>query len=323
MFSSIGEVFDIVLDTSSVFSSIVTVAEGVSDVVSDALFVVLSSVVAVVIGAPKVLDVEPGTVESSVILFVVLLPVVTVASGVAEKPDVEPGTVVVVDPVESSVVLFVVLLSVVTVASGVLEVSDIETCTVVFDGEDGFSVTDVAEDVVVDVTAMDWLLSADVDVSASVFIEDDADVPSKVVVILFVAVDVTTVKLVFVTGVSVDMVCAIVVVCVAASVAFELTFEFNSLVVAPVELASVVVVFPATIEVVGGSLVLAVEVTFSVVELSFVLSSVLLIFVDAEVVVGTGEGEVREAVVGDAEYCTFQIIKTINICVDRICVTKT
>lgn len=206
---------------------------------------------------------------------------------------------------------------------------------------------------------MDVLLSVDVDVSASVFVEDDADVPSKVVVILFVAVDVTTgvvsfseVELVFVSGVSVDMVCAVVVVCVAASVAFEFTVEFKSVVVAPSvvdsdtfdtsgtvvdafddislevviligELSPVVVVVPATVELVGGSLVLAVEFTISVVELSIVLFSVLSTFVDAAVVVGAGGGEVRESVVDDAENCTFQIIKTINIYVDRICVTET
>lgn len=68
---------------------------------------------------------------------------------------------------------------------------------------------------------------------------------------------------------------------------------------------------------------LEVEVTLSVVEPSFVLLSVLSTFVDAEVMLGAVEGEVREAIVDDAEYCTFQIIKTINIYGDCISVTNT
>lgn len=111
-FIAIGEVFDIVLDTSLVFSSVITVAEGVPDVMFGSSLVVLSTVV-------------------------------TFVRGVPEEPDVEPGTVV-VDPV----------------VDGELAVED-------------SAVPDVVEFVVVVVTGLDGVLSIEVAVCASVFVEDD------------------------------------------------------------------------------------------------------------------------------------------------------
>lgn len=115
-FIAIGEVFDIVLDTSLVFSFVVTVAEGAPDVMFGSSLVVLSTVVTFVRGVP----------------------------GVPEEPDVESGTVVVVDPV----------------VDGELAVED-------------SAVPDVVEFVVVVVTGLDGVLSIEVAVCASVFVEDD------------------------------------------------------------------------------------------------------------------------------------------------------
>lgn len=112
-FIAIGEVFDIVLDTSLVFSFVVTVAEGAPDVMFGSSLVVLSTVV-------------------------------TFVRGVPEEPDVESGTVVVVDPV----------------VDGELAVED-------------SAVPDVVEFVVVVVTGLDGVLSIEVAVCASVFVEDD------------------------------------------------------------------------------------------------------------------------------------------------------
>lgn len=112
-FIAIGEVFDIVLDTSLVFSFVVTVAEGAPDVMFGSSLVVLSTVV-------------------------------TFVRGVPEEPDVVPGTVAVVDPV----------------VDGELAVKD-------------SAVPDVVEFVVVVVTGLDGVLSIEVDVCASVFVEDD------------------------------------------------------------------------------------------------------------------------------------------------------
>lgn len=112
-FIAIGEVVDIVPDTSLVFSFVVTVAEGAPDVMFGSSLVVLSTVVTFVRGVPG-------------------------------EPDVEPSTVVVVD----------------LVVDGELAVED-------------SAVPDVVEFVVVVVTGLDWILSIEVAVCASVFVEDD------------------------------------------------------------------------------------------------------------------------------------------------------
>lgn len=112
-FIAIGEVVDIVLDTSLVFSFVVTVAEGGPDVMFGSSLVVLSTVVTFVRGVPG-------------------------------EPDVEPCTVVVVD----------------LVVDGELAVED-------------SAVPDVVEFVVVVVTGLDGVLSIEVAVCASVFVEDD------------------------------------------------------------------------------------------------------------------------------------------------------
>lgn len=112
-FVATGEVVGIVLDTSLVFSFVVTVAEGAPDVMFGSLLVVLSTVVTFVRGVPG-------------------------------EPDVEPCTVVVVD----------------LVVDGELAVED-------------SAVPDVVEFVVVVVTGLDGVLSIEVAVCASVFVEDD------------------------------------------------------------------------------------------------------------------------------------------------------
>lgn len=112
-FVATGEVVGIVLDTSLVFSFVVTVAEGAPDVMFGSSLVVLSTVV-------------------------------TFVRGVPEEPDVEPSTVVVVD----------------LVVDGELAVED-------------SAVPDVVEFVVVVVTGLDGVLSIEVAVCASVFVEDD------------------------------------------------------------------------------------------------------------------------------------------------------
>lgn len=98
-----------------------------------------------------------------------------------------------------------------------------------------------------------------------------------------------------------------------------------------VEVSSVIV-FPALV--VRESLLLVLVVlkiggTLSVVELSCVLFWVLLpVSVEGVIVLGVGDevvdGDVDDDEADDdAEHCTLQTIKTMNIYVDRICIIKT
>lgn len=88
------------------------------------------------------------------------------------------------------------------------------------------------------VTELDMLLSIEVDVSVSVFVEDDIEVPSELDVVFFAVVDISIVVVlvcifvfVVVSDVSVEMVCVVVVV--SAPVVFVLeTDELSSVVLA-------------------------------------------------------------------------------------------
>lgn len=165
-FIAIGEVVDIVLDTSLVFSFVVTVAEGAPDVMFGSSLVVLSTVVTFVRGVPG-------------------------------EPDVEPGTVVVVD----------------LVVDGELAVED-------------SAVPDVVEFVVVVVTGLDGVLSIEVAVCASVFVEDDTEFPSELDIVFVVVFDGSVVV---VSVVSVEMVC---VADVSVSVVFPVdTDKLDTMVV--------------------------------------------------------------------------------------------
>lgn len=165
-FIAIGEVVDIVLDTSLVFSFVVTVAEGAPDVMFGSSLVVLSTVVTFVRGVPG-------------------------------EPDVEPGTVVVVD----------------LVVDGELAVED-------------SAVPDVVEFVVVVVTGLDGILSIEVAVCASVFVEDDTEFPSELDIVFVVVFDGSVVV---VSVVSVEMVC---VADVSVSVVFPVdTDKLDTMVV--------------------------------------------------------------------------------------------
>lgn len=89
------------------------------------------------------------------------------------------------------------------------------------------------------VTELDMLLSIEVDVSVSVFVEDDIEVPSELDVVFFAVVDISIgvvlvciFLFVVVSDVSVEMVCVVVVV-VSAPVIFVLeTDELSSVVLA-------------------------------------------------------------------------------------------
>lgn len=130
-------------------------------------------------------------------------------------------------------VSLVVPSTVVTVAEGEPEVLDVEPSTAVVDpvGEREFAVeesavSDIVEVVVVDITGVGVLLSIG-DVSVSVFIEDDVDVPSELDVVLFVVVDGS---MEVVSFASVEMVC---VADVSVSVVFTVdTDKLDSMAVA-------------------------------------------------------------------------------------------
>lgn len=176
-------------------------------VVGWSLFVVFSSVVVskdvfdgtgaavdvlsfVVTGIKGVFDV---VIDASLDVPSSIVTVVWEAPGVS---DVEPGTVVVVDPVED------------------VEFA-LEEC----------AVSDVVEVVVVVVTGLDMLLSIKVDVSVSVFVEDDTGVSSELDAVFFVVVGISIVVVSFcifvvVSDVSVELVCVVVVVVVGAPVVF-------------------------------------------------------------------------------------------------------
>lgn len=176
-------------------------------VVGWSLFVVFSSVVVskdvfdgtgaavdvlsfVVTGIKGVFDV---VIDASLDVPSSIVTVVWEAPGVS---DVEPGTVVVVDPVEDGEFA-------------------LEEC----------AVSDVVEVVVVVVTGLDMLLSIKVDVSVSVFVEDDTGVSSELDAVFFVVVGISIVVVSFcifvvVSDVSVELVCVVVVVVVGAPVVF-------------------------------------------------------------------------------------------------------
>lgn len=160
-----------------VFSSVV-VSKDVFDG-TGASVDVLSSVVT---GIKGVFDV---VIDASLDVPSSIVTVVWEAPGVS---DVEPGTVVVVDPVED------------------VEFA-LEEC----------AVSDVVEVVVVVVTGLDMLLSIKVDVSVSVFVEDDTGVSSELDAVFFVVVGISIVVVSFfifvvVSDVSVELVCVVVVV---------------------------------------------------------------------------------------------------------------
>lgn len=167
-----------------VFSSVV-----VSKDVFDGTGAAVDVLSFVVTGIKGVFDV---VIDASLDVPSSIVTVVWEAPGVS---DVEPGTVVVVDPVEDGEFA-------------------LEEC----------AVSDVVEVVVVVVTGLDMLLSIKVDVSVSVFVEDDTGVSSELDAVFFVVVGISIVVVSFcifvvVSDVSVELVCVVVVV-VSAPVVF-------------------------------------------------------------------------------------------------------
>lgn len=176
-------------------------------VVGWSLFVVFSSVVVskdVFDGTGAAVDVLSFVVTGIKGVFDVVIDalldvpssIVTVVWEAPGVSDVEPGTVVVVDPVEDGEFA-------------------LEEC----------AVSDVVEVVVVVVTGLDMLLSIKVDVSVSVFVEDDTGVSSELDAVFFVVVGISIVVVSFcifvvVSDVSVELVCVVVVVVVGAPVVF-------------------------------------------------------------------------------------------------------
>lgn len=168
-----------------VFSSVV-----VSKDVFDGTGAAVDVLSFVVTGIKGVFDV---VIDASLDVPSSIVTVVWEAPGVS---DVEPGTVVVVDPVEDGEFA-------------------LEEC----------AVSDVVEVVVVVVTGLDMLLSIKVDVSVSVFVEDDTGVSSELDAVFFVVVGISIVVVSFcifvvVSDVSVELVCVVVVVVVGAPVVF-------------------------------------------------------------------------------------------------------
>lgn len=167
-----------------VFSSVV-----VSKDVFDGTGAAVDVLSFVVTGIKGVFDV---VIDASLDVPSSIVTVVWEAPGVS---DVEPGTVVVVDPVEDGEFA-------------------LEEC----------AVSDVVEVVVVVVTGLDMLLSIKVDVSVSVFVEDDTGVSSELDAVFFVVVGISIVVVSFcifvvVSDVSVELVCVVDVV-VSAPVVF-------------------------------------------------------------------------------------------------------
>lgn len=172
-------------------------------VVGWSLLVVFSSVVVSKDGTGAAVDVLSFVVTGIKGVFDVVIDasldvpssIVTVVWEAPGVSDVEPGTVVVVDPVEDGEFA-------------------LEEC----------AVSDVVEVVVVVVTGLDMLLSIKVDVSVSVFVEDDTGVSSELDAVFFVVVGISIVVVSFcifvvVSDVSVELVCVVVVV-VSAPVVF-------------------------------------------------------------------------------------------------------
>lgn len=165
-----------------VFSSVV-----VSKDVFDGTGAAVDVLSFVVTGIKGVFDV---VIDASLDVPSSIVTVVWEAPGVS---DVEPGTVVVVDPVEDGEFA-------------------LEEC----------AVSDVVEVVVVVVTGLDMLLSIKVDVSVSVFVEDDTGVSSELDAVFFVVVGISIVVVSFcifvvVSDVSVELVCVVVVVVVVGA----------------------------------------------------------------------------------------------------------